>query len=282
MFEPAISTRWSRTDLMYGLGWYSQRYETTRLLWHSGRWPPSASALYLKVPDQNLTFIILANTTYLTTPFPLGQGDVLYSTLAETFYRTFIFPQQYGKTVPQVDWEADEGDLVHQLKGVTDEDLREMLERELWSFRQLFASVGRKELVTRLREVHQQVFGASLASGLDLHVVQGVEYHPVVHSQVELSEAEMERCAGRYVLSEAPQVAGAELPPEVTIEVRRGKLIGVDANQGCVSLVPITTSRFAIPENPVLTLEFHMHRDGVERVTVEVGGLVVVYKPGGE
>lgn len=133
MFMPAFSTYEDSTELMYGLGWYTQRYRDTRLIWHSGRMPPSVSSLYLKVPDENVTFIILANTANLTTPYPLGSGDVLYSTLALTFYKTFVFPRQFGKTVPRVDWEANEQDLVNQLKQVTDEDVREVLERELWS-----------------------------------------------------------------------------------------------------------------------------------------------------
>jgi CubicO group peptidase (beta-lactamase class C family) len=279
MFRPAFSTHEDRTDLMYGLGWYAQQYGSTRLLWHSGRWAPSVSALYLKVPDENITFIILANTTYLTTPFPLGDGDVLYSTLAETFYKTFVFPQVSGKTVPQIDWEAGERDLMTQLEQVTDEDVREVLERDLWSHRQLFASVGRTELVDRLYSVHSQVFGASGASELDLHAVHGVEYHPVVQAQVELSETQLERLLGKYILSELPPVGAGTLPPEVSIETNQGKLIGTSPDEECISLVPITPTRFAIPENPGVDVVFHLDGDRVENLTLEAGEIAAVYTP---
>ena len=163
MFTPAASN--AGVELPYGLGWFSHRYQGTRLIWHYGQWPPSVSALYLKMPDKNLTFIILANTPNLSTPHPMGfdllEGDILLSTVALVFYQTFIFPGQYGETVPDIDWEAGEGDLVDQLQQVTDGDVREILERELWSYRQLFASVGRTELVDRLLDVHGQVYGST-------------------------------------------------------------------------------------------------------------------------
>jgi CubicO group peptidase (beta-lactamase class C family) len=278
MFEPAVATYMNRTDLMYGLGWYSQTYKGTRLLWHSGRWAPSVSALYLKVPEENITFIILANTTYLTTPFPLGDGDVLYSALAETFYRTFVFPEQFGATVPQMDWESSEPDLVSQLELVTDEGIRELLERELWSHRQLYASVGRTELADRLLAVHRKAYGASGASNLDLHAVQGVDYIPVISAKVELDEAALGQFVGEYVLIEVPEAVAGELPEEVRMVIRDGKLFGVDAEMGCISLVPITPTRFAIPENPGLSVDFDMDGEAVEKLTVEAGPFAAVYE----
>ena len=41
MFTPAYSTYQGRADLQYGLGWYVQDFDGLRLLWHTGRWPPS-------------------------------------------------------------------------------------------------------------------------------------------------------------------------------------------------------------------------------------------------
>ena len=279
MFEPAVSTYQDRADLMYALGWYSQDYRDTRLLWHTGRWLSSVSALYLKVPGENMTFIVLANTAHLSTPFPLGQGDVLYSTLAQTFYRTFVFPRQQGKTVPRMDWTAAGPELVAELGQVKDKEVRQVLERELWSYRQLFASVGRADLADRLQGVHGQVYGASRANALDLHTFQGVEYHPVVSAQVELGEAALGRFVGRYALTEAPEAAREALPVAVTLELKQGELLGVAPDKGCLSLVAIAPARFAIPENPDLELEFHMAGDRVEKLMVEAGPIVAVYTP---
>jgi CubicO group peptidase (beta-lactamase class C family) len=279
MFKPAFSTCEDQTDLMYALGWYAQQYGRTRLVWHAGRQPPSVSSLYLKVPDENITFIILANTTHLNTPHPFGYGDALYSTPALAFYKAFVFPRQYGKTVPQVDWAAAKRDLVNQLQQVTDEDVREVLERDLWSHRQLSASVGQIELAARLYGVYRQVHGASRASELDLYAVHGVEYHPVVEAQVELGEAELARFVGRYFLSDAPGVEGAGMPTQISIEIHERKLVGLSADGSCISLIPLTRTHFAIPENPGLSVESHLDGDRVERVTVEAGGITAEYRP---
>lgn len=59
-------------------------------MWHYGYWQ-QFSALYLKVPEKNLTFIVLANSNGLSAPFGLGDGDVLSSPFACGFLRTFVF-----------------------------------------------------------------------------------------------------------------------------------------------------------------------------------------------
>lgn len=280
MFTPAFSTYEDRADLMYGLGWYTQQYQDMRLIWHSGRWPPSVSALYLKAPDENITFIILANTAHLTTPYPLGEGDVLYSTLALTFYETFLFPLQFGKNVPEVDWEADVAELVGQLEQIGDDDVRSILERELWSYRQLFASVGRSDLVSRLWNVHRQAYPNSRASDLDQYTFDGVEYYPPPEAGIALSEGELGRFVGPLELDQWEEIAAGAVPPEVNLELVNGKLIATAPGDTCISLVPVAPTRFSIPENPGLFLEIHMEGDELQEMTLEVGGMVAaVYKP---
>ena len=68
-----------------------------RLTWHTGRWPPSTSALFLKVRDLDITFIVLANTDNLTVPFPgIGHGDLSKSLPALTFLHHFGYPEVNG------------------------------------------------------------------------------------------------------------------------------------------------------------------------------------------
>ena len=73
----------------YALGWFSQQYAGTRLVWHYGQWA-QFSALYLKIPERELTLILLANSGDLSTPFALGKGDVTTSTFARTFLGMFV------------------------------------------------------------------------------------------------------------------------------------------------------------------------------------------------
>jgi CubicO group peptidase (beta-lactamase class C family) len=159
MFIPRFSTSKNREDLNYGLGWYVQDFEGLRMLWHTGRWPPSTSALYLKIPEKNLTFIVLANTDKLTTPFnSIGHGDVSKSTLVLAFFRYFIFPDLYGRSLTDIDWSSGSGILTSQLHQIEDEAERRYLERELWSFRKAYASVGREDQARILGLVDLRVF----------------------------------------------------------------------------------------------------------------------------
>ncbi len=167
MLAPGVAMVPDRRDLAHGLGWFSTEFMGTRLNWHAGRMPPSASANIIKAPEQNLTFIILANTDHLNVPYP--HPDIAYSTQGLAFYETFVYPRQSGKTVPEVNWEADEKALVDQLSKVTDSDLGKILERELRAYRQLFASMGKTDLMDRLLRVHQQVYPDYPPNDLDMY-----------------------------------------------------------------------------------------------------------------
>jgi CubicO group peptidase (beta-lactamase class C family) len=161
MFRPTVTPDGRR--LPYGLGWFSQTHNGTRLVWHYGWNPPTASALYLRLPDEGLTLIVLANTDALSRPFDLGRGDtlVLESTVALIFYEIFVLEARRGRSLPRIDWEADEETLVHRLQASAPADEAEMRERELLSYRRLFHSVGRADLVERLDAVHRRVYPLS-------------------------------------------------------------------------------------------------------------------------
>jgi CubicO group peptidase (beta-lactamase class C family) len=88
-WTPAPST--GGGTLPYGLGWFIQRHQRVRLVWHYGYWPDSFSSLYLKVPEKNLSLILLANSDGLSAPFRLGNGDVTRSAFAGSFLRLFVF-----------------------------------------------------------------------------------------------------------------------------------------------------------------------------------------------
>jgi CubicO group peptidase (beta-lactamase class C family) len=87
-WSPMVSTRGKK--LPYGLGWFSQRYRGTRLIWHYGWWPPHVSSLYLKVPEHQISFIILGNTDALSRGFALHRGNVLKSPAARLFLQNFV------------------------------------------------------------------------------------------------------------------------------------------------------------------------------------------------
>jgi CubicO group peptidase (beta-lactamase class C family) len=72
----------------YGLGWFVTDYRSVRVVWHYGYWT-ATSALVIKVPSQDLTFVLLANTDGLSAPYPLGAGKLESSPWARVFLETF-------------------------------------------------------------------------------------------------------------------------------------------------------------------------------------------------
>lgn len=83
MITPAGDT------LPYALGWFSTRYKGVRIIWHYGLWVGNSS-LIIKVPDRQLTFIVLANTEALSAPYRLGAGELESSPWAREFLDAFV------------------------------------------------------------------------------------------------------------------------------------------------------------------------------------------------
>jgi CubicO group peptidase (beta-lactamase class C family) len=62
-WTPSISNAGKR--LPYGLGWFVTDWHGSRLVWHYGQWGTGFSAMYLKVPEKNVTVIMLSNSEAL-------------------------------------------------------------------------------------------------------------------------------------------------------------------------------------------------------------------------
>lgn len=163
MFSPVVTP--GGRELPYGMGWFTQRHGGTRLVWHYGWNPPTASALYLKLPDEDLTFLALANTDALSRPFDLGRGDVLDSAVAMLFYETFVLAPRGGRGPSGIDWEADEDDLVAALQDISRDGLAEVGERELRAYRRLFHAMGRLDRVEALDAVYRRLRDPSASPG---------------------------------------------------------------------------------------------------------------------
>lgn len=70
-----------------GLGWFVQFYRGQPVIWQFGIVPNAYSSLIIKLPERNLTLILLANSDRLNTPFLLHQGDVTRSLFALLFLK---------------------------------------------------------------------------------------------------------------------------------------------------------------------------------------------------
>ena len=78
-------------QIPYGLGWFIGKYKKHKVVYHTG-YQPTFSALYLKVPDKNVTLILLANSKELYFPFNewLSKGQIEGSPFAKEFLDLFI------------------------------------------------------------------------------------------------------------------------------------------------------------------------------------------------
>lgn len=168
MWTPTLST--SGQKLPYGLGWFTQSYRDTRLIWHSGFSPPSTSALFLKLPDEGLTFIALANTDLLSRHFQAGHGDAndaLSSLIALAFYKDFVLSPRYGQPLPVIDWSADSATVATAIGRVQNEAVRDILNRELQACGALASALADLEpAIQRLASMRTTAGGGGQEPGI--------------------------------------------------------------------------------------------------------------------
>lgn len=90
MFTPYTTPKGE--TLLYGLGWFVHDYHDLEFIWHTGWWK-GYSSLFIKVPELDLTFIILANSQDVSRPFYkfISVGKSLHKNLlASDFAKVFI------------------------------------------------------------------------------------------------------------------------------------------------------------------------------------------------
>jgi CubicO group peptidase (beta-lactamase class C family)/predicted TIM-barrel fold metal-dependent hydrolase len=83
--------------LPYGFGWFVEDYRGTKLIWHGGNWGTGFSAIYLKVPERNLTLIVLSNSEALNSHLYKvwnGYEEITHDAFACAFLRAFVFDRE--------------------------------------------------------------------------------------------------------------------------------------------------------------------------------------------
>ncbi len=74
----------------YRWGWFTQDWQGQRLYWHSGWDPDRYSAIYLKIPDQKLTLVVLANNERLWWGNSLIRAEIDKSPVVAKFLWQFV------------------------------------------------------------------------------------------------------------------------------------------------------------------------------------------------
>ena len=162
-FTPAVSTKGE--SLPYGLGWFTQDYKGTKMLWHYGFWTGNSSFI-LKVPEQNITFIIMANSDNLSRPTDLGAGNALSSAIAMAFLKTFVFPKKFGASVPEISWNAPVTELKSQLNSTAAKPYADIYRADLVTKVRILQSVGRATDSTPLMKMYMDLYSKPLPDDL--------------------------------------------------------------------------------------------------------------------
>jgi len=162
-FTPMVSTKGE--TLPYGLGWFTQNYKGTRLIWHYGYWTCNSS-LILKVPDRNITFIAMANTDNLSRSTDLGAGDVTSSPVGLAFLKTFILPEIFGGAIPEINWQGSVEEIKQQLKQAQDKPYADLVRKEAMNQSRFNASVGRPGDSSRMFKAYSALYGWSIPKDL--------------------------------------------------------------------------------------------------------------------
>ncbi|MFN2512235.1 MAG: serine hydrolase [Pyrinomonadaceae bacterium] len=162
-FTPTVSIKGE--PLPYGLGWFTQNYKGTKMLWHYGYWTANSSFI-LKIPENNITFIAMANTDNLSRPTDLGAGDALSSPVGMAFLKTFILPEKFGEPVPEFNWNASTQVLKDQLKQVSGKPYADVYTKDLITKFRIYQSVGQAAEATRVMKMYGELFSKPLPEDL--------------------------------------------------------------------------------------------------------------------
>lgn len=162
-FTPTVSTKGDA--LPYGLGWFTQNYKGTKMLWHYGYWTANSSFI-LKVPERNITFIVMANTDNLSRPTDLGAGDALSSPVGMAFLKTFIFPERFGEPIPEINWNASAQELKDKLKQISGKPYADVYTKDLITKFRIHQSVGQATEASRVMKMYGELFSKALPDNL--------------------------------------------------------------------------------------------------------------------
>jgi CubicO group peptidase (beta-lactamase class C family) len=162
-FTPTVSTKGE--TLPYGLGWFTQNYKGTKMLWHYGYWTGNSSFI-LKVPEQNITFIIMANSDNLSRPTDLGAGDALTSPVGMAFLKTFIFPAKFGESIPELNWNAPVTELKSQINATSGKPYADLYRQDLVSKLRIYQSTGRANESLQLVKLYGELYSKPMPADL--------------------------------------------------------------------------------------------------------------------
>lgn len=120
-------------ELPIGLGMFSQEVSSFRVCWSYGQ-SNNSSAIFVRLPQEKLTLIIVANSNALTDPFRLLMANIQRSPFVMSFIRAVVAKKTGSKPYPKLNFELPPIEFknqVEQLMKETKYSYREDLVNEL-------------------------------------------------------------------------------------------------------------------------------------------------------
>ncbi len=111
---------------VYGLGWYVDEFQGTKIAWHQGWW--NYFHLYVKFLDPDYSLILLTNSTTLAQFTSPEDVSVMRYPVVLAFYKLFIVDMDPGD---RVDWEAEDAVIASQLQAAQAAGVDEIARQEI-------------------------------------------------------------------------------------------------------------------------------------------------------
>jgi len=111
---------------VYGLGWYVDEFQGTKIAWHQGWW--CYSHLYIKFLDQDYSLIVFTNSPTLAEFTSPEDVSVMRYPVALAFYKLFIMDMDPGNII---DWVAEDAVIESQLQAAQAAGYGEIARQEI-------------------------------------------------------------------------------------------------------------------------------------------------------
>lgn len=111
---------------VYGLGWFVQEFQGTKMVYHFGY--DSFSHLYLKFVDQGYTLIIFTNSTTFGDFLSARDWNVMRCPAALAFYKLFVRDMEL---CDMIGWDANEDVIGAQLRAAREAGYSDIARQEI-------------------------------------------------------------------------------------------------------------------------------------------------------
>ena len=108
----------------------------------------------------------MANSDNLSRPTDLGAGNALTSPVGMAFLKTFIFPEKFGETLPELNWNAPATELKDQLKAMAAKPYADVYRTDLISKFRIYQSVGRTGEASQIMKMYGELYSKPIPEDL--------------------------------------------------------------------------------------------------------------------